>query len=120
MLLLCIGWWFPPPCGEANPNGPYSRSPNESLIMSAMESVAMPTAELRFMSWRGADFPLKKISMQIAPKEAINENIFQAFSPDETEQTQNVVEEEVPPVVEPKHPEMVPPPGAFDAPPENQ
>lgn len=45
-----------------------------------------------YMTWRGEDYPLKKISLQIAPMEAINEEVLKLF-PD-SNPTENVIQEE--------------------------
>ena len=86
-----LGWWFPSTCGDANPNGPYSRMANESMNFDVMNEDMEMTGEVRYMCWRGEDFPLKKFLMQIAPREAVSEEIFQLFSINERDESEATV-----------------------------
>jgi len=69
------GWWFPPDCGQANPNGPYTMS-----VLAPVEGQAKDynlkgkTSQppmVRWLTWcNDTDF-LKSITIQIMPSQSM-------------------------------------------------
>ena len=79
---MFTGWWFAPDCGSANPNGVYLNVPVHSLLAARNDNnptMVWNTGLPSYMTWRGEDYPLKKISMQIAPMEAINAEVLKLY-----------------------------------------
>lgn len=111
---LFTGWWFPRDCGEANPNGPYPEDPRQAEKQERetnyLGELMNPTAE--WMRWRSDDFPLKKVSMQIIPREALIESAFSTSQ--HSEENANEDGEELEPNIEETNNARTSPPKEVD------
>nr|CAB3262223.1 uncharacterized protein LOC100178820 [Phallusia mammillata] len=96
------GWWFPTNCGEANPNGPYPADPRKPAKKERetnyLGELVEPTTQ--WMRWRRDDFPLKKVSMQIIPRDVLLESDFSTtlqdeLQPEDTNPVHSIQSEEV-------------------------
>ena len=75
--MIFLGWWFPPDCGQANPNGPYSLSVlqpvDHSVDYSARNALQPPL--VRWLIWRNVTDFLKSITIQIIPSQNQDSNM---------------------------------------------
>jgi len=69
------GWWFPPNCGQANPNGPYTMSvlapvEDQAVDYNLKGKTSQPPM-VRWLTWCDVTDFLKSITIQIMPSQSM-------------------------------------------------
>jgi len=69
------GWWFPPDCGQANPNGPYTMSvlaPVEGQTKDyKLKGKTSQPPMVRWLTWCDDTDFLKSITIQVMPSQSM-------------------------------------------------